>query len=69
MLIDEACTRFTAGPKVRDSVSKMTNSRRTALNDMDKRYLLMNWIARAASLRRKGRSKFSVRHLDSDYRQ
>jgi hypothetical protein len=62
--IDEACTAFIAGPKVRDSASNITNSRRTALNDMDERYLLMNWIARAASCRREGKSNFSVRHLD-----
>ena len=62
--IDEACTPFTAGPKVRDRVSKTPNSRRTTLNDMNERYLLMNWIARAASSPRKGRSNFSVRHLD-----
>src|SRR5260370_6808972 len=62
--IDEACTPFTAGPKVRDRVSKTANSGRTTLNDMNARYLLTNWIARAAFSPRKGRGNFSVRHLD-----
>lgn len=36
--MDEACTALTAGPKVRDSVIKITNTRRTTLNDIEKRY-------------------------------
>ena len=62
--IDEACTPFTAGPKVRDRVSTTANSGRTTLNDMNARYLLTNWIARAAFSPRKGGSNFSVRHVD-----
>jgi hypothetical protein len=38
--IEEACTPLTAGPKVKDKVSKIANSRRTTLNDMKGKILI-----------------------------